>query len=608
MNMKMSTSVIVLLLVIALLSGVGLTGAQETAYSLRGFADQNGVYIGAAVYASHLQDPVHRETLSREFNMLTPENEAKACEVQARRGVFDFRHFDELVAFAEANNMVIHGHTLLWHQCMPEWLESGEFDREEAIQIMRDHIMTVVGRYKGRIAIWDVVNEAIADDGSGLRDTPWRSMIGDDYIELAFQFAHEADPDALLFYNDYGAEGLNSKSDAVYALVQDLVERGIPIHGVGLQMHITVGDTAQNGKLPADVLAQNIQRLGELGLEVQITEMDVGYLGETSKEILQQQAADYYRVMDTCLNSEYCTALIIWGVADHFSWLRYRESSRTPDVEPLLFDSKYKPKPAYFALLDVLARRAGATSLLSDEQVEAMLQGPDFDVDVPEPVKSDPAQLAPDSVPGVIYYAPFSVPITLDGDTGDWANVPRVTIDSGPMLLADNDTVMTFAVAADETHLYFLAEVQDSKLVYGTHEPGSGWYEEDSVEFYLNTTGDLDLSSYKPGVVQIAFLAANITQPDEPIIAGGNSKDAQADVIAIETEDGYLVEASVPLVTNVWSIEPEHQGVLGFQAHLNGSSAIDRDTKLIWSVYDTQDQSWTNPSVFGQLIFWDVTQ
>lgn len=596
--MKTHVLLVFLLLSTLLMSSTGLSHAQNAPASLRDLAEKNNFHVGAAVYTYHLDDPVHAETLSREFNMLTPENEAKFCVVQPEKGQFDFSKLDRLVAFAEQNKMVVRGHTLLWHQCVPSWLEAENPTRDEAIQLMRDHIMTVVGHYKGRIAIWDVVNEAI--DGTQRRDTLWQRWIGDDYIDLAFQFAHEADPDALLFYNDYGAEGLNAKSDAVYNMVKDLVARGVPIHGVGLQAHFTLGNIDPDG------MAKNIQRLGELGLQVQITEMDIKFSGAPSDQILQQEAGDFRKVFETCLDSKYCTAFVVWGVTDKFSWLRDPQYFNNPQVEPLLFDDNYKPKPAYYALLDVLARRVGEPPILTDQEVAAMMGVPTTTVEIPAPTKSDPAQLAPDSVPGVIYYAPFPVTITLDGKTDDWANVPRVTIDKGPLLPPNNDTSMTFAAAADNTNLYFLAEVKDSKLVYGTHDPSTEWYKEDSVEFYINATGDLALTSYKPGVVQIGILAANITHPDKPIIGGGNSADSQVSVYAVETSDGYLVEASVPLVTKVWSITPEHLGTLGFQAHLNGSSSTDRDTKLIWSIYDTQDQSWTNPSLFGKLIFWDI--
>jgi GH35 family endo-1,4-beta-xylanase len=581
--------------------GIGMIAAQD--FSLGDLAAENDLYIGAAVYTTHLNDPVHVETLSREFNMLTPEQEAKHCELERQQGQYDFRDFDQLVAFAEEHDMAIHGHTLVWHSCMPGWISSGDFSREEAIQLLHDHIMTTVGRYKGRIAIWDVVNEGIADSGAGLRETPWQQLIGDDYIELAFQFAHEADPDALLFYNDYGAEGSGGKSDAVYEMVSDFVARGIPIHGVGLQAHFGLG----TGNVGA--IAANMERLGELGLQVQITEIDVRYQGETTPDILQRQADTYRAVLEACMDADNCTAFITWGVTDKFTWLRSPNLGffENTTVQPLLFDDNYAPKPAYFALLDLLASRAGVT-LTADAQVAAQSEEqPAEVVEIPPPTRSDPAQLAPDSALGLVYYAPFPVSITLDGDADDWANVPRVTIDSGPMLPPNADTAMTFAAAADDTHLYFFAEVQDSRVIYGNYEPGE-WYREDSVEFYINATGDLSASSYQPGVAQIGILAANLTNPDTPLIGGGNSADSQVDAVVIETEDGYRVEASVPLETAIWSITPEHLGVLGFQAHLNGSSADDRDTKLIWSAADTQDNSWQDPSLFGQLIFWDKAQ
>lgn len=601
--------ILILIFVIALIFDMRFSAAQGTANSLRDLAAQSDFHIGAAVYTYHLDDPVHVETFSREFNMLTPENEAKFCEVQPQQGQFDFRKFDRLVTFAQQHNMAVRGHNLVWHQCVPSWLESGHFSQFEAIQMLHDYIMTVVGRYKGRIPIWDVVNEAIADDGSGLRDAVWKRLIGNNYVELAFRFAHDADPNALLFYNDYGGEGLGRKSDAIYAMLKDFVKRGVPINGVGLQTHITLGDTGPSRPVDPKALASNMQRLGELGLQVQITEIDVKFQGKPTDDILRQQAGDFRRVLDTCLSSKYCTAFVVWGVSDKFSWLRDSRYFSNPMVEPLLFDDGYKPKPAYYALLDLLARHAGKPPILSDQELAAMLQGqPTMAVEIPKPTKSSPAQLAPDSVLGAVYYAPFPVSITLDGETTDWKNVPRVTVDKGPLLPPNPDTKMTFAAAADKNNLYFLAEVKDSKIVYGTHDPKTEWYKEDSVEVYINATGDLTLTAYKPGIAQIGILAANITHPDKPIIGGSNSGNAHVSVVAVKTADGYVIEASVPLVTDVWSIQPKHLGVLGFQVHLNGSSGTDRDTKLIWSIYDTQDQSYTNPSLFGKLIFWDVTQ
>jgi GH35 family endo-1,4-beta-xylanase len=596
--LKTRKLIISLLLIVAWLPGAGLIGAQDTPSTLRDLAARNGIYIGAAVWTTHLAYPEHQEVLSREFNMLTPEHEAKFCMISTGRGQYDFSKVDELVDFAEANDMVVHGHTLIWHQCSPDWVENANFSRDEAIEVLREHIMTVVGRYKGRIKYWDVVNEAF--DGAKLRDTAWLRMIGPDYVELAFQFAHEADPDALLIYNDYGAEGMNAKSNAIYNMAQDFIARGIPIDGIGLQSHFVLNSISFAS------IAENVKRLNDLGLEVQFTEVDIKYLGDTTDDILRQQAQDYYHLMETCLDADNCTAFVIWGVTDKFSWLRNPDYYDNPTVEPLLFDGDYQPKPAYFALMDLLAQRAGVPSILSDSEIAAILGDQPAAAEVPEPTRSDPNQLAPDSVPGVITYAPMGVTITLDGDLSDWENVPRGTVDSGPMP-GPGGSSFEFAVAADDTNLYYMADVTDPVIVYGNYDVGE-WYREDSIEFYVNATGSLDATAYEPGIVQIGIMAENITQPDIPFIGGYNSGDVPVSVVVVQTDTGYVIEASVPLVTDVWNIVPQHMGVLGFQTHLNGSSADDRDTKLIWSAKDTQDQSWTNPSLFGQLVFWDPTQ
>ena len=591
-----------------LIFGLSFASAQDDAPTLRDLAVANDTYIGAAAWTHHLDIPEHSEILGREFNMFVPEHEAKFCMIQDQQGVYDFRNFDRLVDFAEENDMVIRGHTLIWHSCEPSWLSNGDFSREEAIDIMRDHIYTVVGRYRGRIPIWDVVNEAI--DGGDYRDTPLYRMIGEDYVELAFQFAHEADPDALLFYNDYGAEGMNNKSHAIYDMVSDFVDRGIPIHGVGLQTHLTVGDTEPGNWLRQSILRQNMERIVALGLEVQITEMEVRHDGPGDEEIFSRQAADYQRVLEVCLDIEGCTAFIVWGVSDRFTWIRDWDGGNA-EAKPLLFTDDYEAKPAYYAIANTLASRAGLPPV-SDEMLdmeadegEAEVAAP---VEIPEPSRTDSAQLAPDPVDGIIYYVPNAVTINLDGDASDWDNIPRVTVDSGPTLPDNHDTAFTFAVAADDSSLYFLAEVEDSQIVYDFEAGGSEWYLEDSVEFYLNTTGDLSLDTYQSGIAQIGISAANLEASDPPVIGGGNSADSEIVVFATETETGYLIEAAIPLETGAWSISPEHTTVLGFQAHLNGSSGNDRDTKLIWSLNDPADQSWTNPAVFGQLMFWDSTQ
>lgn len=322
----------------------------EDAASLRSLAAQRGISIGAAMVLTPLREnPIYGEVLAREFNMVTPEDAMKFGPLtRDGRDRYDFSKTDAIVEFAREHQMQIRGHTLVWHNRQPEWLREGEFSRDELIEILRSHIQTVVGRYKGQIAVWDVVNEAIADDGS-FRDTIWWRGIGPEYIEMAFRWAHEADPDALLFYNDYGGEGMNQKSDVIFNLVQDLQQQGVPIHGVGLQMHIWNVD-----KYPKpQQVSQNMKRIGELGLQVQITEMDVGLQKGTGTEEarLAAQANLYGDMLRVCLNADNCTAFVLWGFTDAYSWTRQIEEE--PNL-PLIFDESFQPKPAYFKLREVL--------------------------------------------------------------------------------------------------------------------------------------------------------------------------------------------------------------------------------------------------------------
>jgi endo-1,4-beta-xylanase len=316
--------------------------------SLRALAHERGIGIGAAVSAGPLRrEPLYGETLAREFSMLTTENAAKFGPVHPEPDRYDFADADFIVGFAEAHDMQVRGHTLVWHNQLPAWLTDGTWTRDELIDILREHVTTVVGHYRGRVAAWDVVNEAVADDGS-LRDTIWRRGIGPEYIDMAFRWAHEADPDALLFCNDYAGEDLGPKSDAVHALVQGLLERGVPINGVGLQMHVSLRWPPD----PEDVAA-NMARLGALGLQVHVTEMDVRIQDGvgTTEERLAAQADIYRDMMDVCLESSACKAFVTWGFTDRHSWIP--QHTGHPDA-PLLFDESYRPKPAYHAIMDAL--------------------------------------------------------------------------------------------------------------------------------------------------------------------------------------------------------------------------------------------------------------
>ncbi len=332
-----------------MLIAMGAGCATPAHAALRDLAPQCGVLIGPAVaYSPLMNEPIYRSTLGAEFNIFTPENEMKWAHIHPLRYQYSFGPADALVAFAASNRIALHGHTLVWHQQLPSWLTGGSFNRDEMIQILQDHISTVAGRYRGSAAAWDVVNEAFNDDGT-LRSTLWLDRIGPDYLDLAFQFANQADPNAHLVYNDYNAESINDKSTAIYNMVSGMIARGVPIHGVGFQVHTTLSgvDLAS--------FAQNLQRFADLGLEVYITELDVRIELPVTPESLAAQADVYRGILDACIVQPACKALQTWGFTDAHSWI--------PGFFPgfgagLIFDESYRPKPAYGALANRLGQCA----------------------------------------------------------------------------------------------------------------------------------------------------------------------------------------------------------------------------------------------------------
>jgi endo-1,4-beta-xylanase len=315
---------------------------------LRDTAAAAGRWVGAAVTSGLLQsDPIYAATFARHFDYVTAEWEMKWDPVQREPGVYDFEGGDRIVGFAESHGMNVKGHALVWHGATPDWVE--ELSPPELRIAFEDHIRTVVGHYRGRVAVWDVVNEAVDDDGH-LRDTVFLRGLGPGYVAEAFRRAREADPEALLVYNDYGGEGLNHKSDAIYELVRGLKESGAPIDGVGLQMHISAA-----GYPPGADIAANVARLADLGLLVNISEMDVRIRELAGDEAtrLQRQREVYREVVGACLSHPRCHAVTFWGFTDAHSWI---DSSFGEDA-PLLFDAQYRAKPAFFGVEDAYLGR-----------------------------------------------------------------------------------------------------------------------------------------------------------------------------------------------------------------------------------------------------------
>ena len=205
--------------------------------TLKQLAKPTGVRVGTAVDTSLLgTDAAYTSAVAAQFNTVTPENVMKWEVVEPERGKLDFTQADKLVAFAKAHNQKVRGHTLVWHSQLPAWLSDGLADgtigKAEAKRILKQHIATEMGHFKGDIWAWDVVNEAFNEDGT-LRDSPWLRAIGPDYIADAFRWAHKADPKAILFYNDYNTEGINAKSDAAYKLIKELRSENVPVEGFG---------------------------------------------------------------------------------------------------------------------------------------------------------------------------------------------------------------------------------------------------------------------------------------------------------------------------------------------------------------------------------------
>ncbi len=328
------------------------------AQSLREAADHADVLIGTAVRPYLLTEAPYASTLAREFNMVEPEDAMKWRTLRPDPNTFDFRQGDESVRFAQANQMKVRGHCLVWDHDNPDWLAQGHFTSRRLSQLLHEHITHVMKHYAGQVFAWDVINEALDENGH-VRKSIWYdqpgiglSKKGTAYIERAFRWAHKADPHALLFYNEAEGEGLTRKSDAIYAMVKDFRRRHVPIDGVGMQMHMPTVDV----DIPAMAanISANIARLAALGLQVHFTELDasvpVDPKGEARPEDLARQADLYRSVVRACLDNSGCTAIQTWGFTDKYSWIG--SHSHHTRGQALLFDRMYQPKSSYGAVLE----------------------------------------------------------------------------------------------------------------------------------------------------------------------------------------------------------------------------------------------------------------
>jgi endo-1,4-beta-xylanase len=374
--MKKSPAVVLFAFVVVIACGATNQNNQAGPATLKD-AFKDDFLVGAAVNRLQFygEDKRGVPIIKAQFNSITPENVLKWQSVHPSPGKFDFAAADRYVEFGETNHMFIIGHTLVWHHQTPRWVFEDEdgnpVDRGVVLQRLREHILTVVGRYRGRIKGWDVVNEALNDDGT-LRESPWKKLIGDDYIEKAFQFAHEADPQAQLHYNDYALENLRKRHGAI-ALIKKLQAEGIPITAVGLQEHVKMDWPSTNQ------VDETISDFARLGVKVMITELDVDVvpatqgnraaditlnaqqatnadvfaagLPEDKQQALARRHADLFRVY--LKHRADISRVTFWGVTDGDSWL----NSRGRTNYPLLFDRAGNPKPAFEEVIRVAHER-----------------------------------------------------------------------------------------------------------------------------------------------------------------------------------------------------------------------------------------------------------
>jgi|AGTN01.1.fsa_nt_gi Beta-1,4-xylanase len=361
---------------ILLLLWIGLAGCGSSSKEVVSLKEayQDKFLIGAAVNVDQIygRDTAAVKIVKHHFNSVTAENCMKSMYLQPKEGEFFFEEADKFVEFGERNGMHIVGHTLIWHSQAPGWFftdeEGNDVSREVLIERMRNHIATVVGRYKGRIHGWDVVNEAILEDGT-YRDSKFYSIIGEEYIPLAFQFAHEADPDTELYYNDYGM-GLEGRRNGVVGMVKSLQEKNIPIDGIGMQGHMGLG-YPDIGEYEKSILAYS-----ELGLTVMITEMDIIVLPFPSSDVTaevslsyeyqqemnpytdglpdsvatiwEEQYVDFFKLF--LKHRDKISRVTLWGVSDASSWRNDWPMQGRTDY-PLLFDRNYQAKPVVNRLI-----------------------------------------------------------------------------------------------------------------------------------------------------------------------------------------------------------------------------------------------------------------
>lgn len=343
-----------MLVALALVAGSGSAPASGRSAApptgpLRDLAAAADLRIGATLDPGQLADADHTGTLAREFSSVTAENAMKWYSIEPTRDQRDYSGADAVLAFAEANDLEVRGHTLVWAQdrYTPSWLLEID-DPAELRSELEDHVRGVLERYRGRIHRWDVVNEPLDTFGSATSGSVFERVLGPGWLADVYRFAHEVDPGAELWLNEYGADWNPAKHAALLALLRGLLDDGVPIHGIGLQTHRLSTDGPDRAAFQAF-----LQDYADLGLAVAITELDVA-VDPDDPDGLAEQADAYRTIVTSCLAVDACEEVTTWGISDRDTWLDSLGLLPTP-TRPLLFDEAFAPKPAHDAVAEVLA-------------------------------------------------------------------------------------------------------------------------------------------------------------------------------------------------------------------------------------------------------------
>lgn len=312
---------------------------------LHALADSKGMHVGVAIDLKYVKQEAYLDTLTQEFNTIVMENMMKWASINPNQDKYMFAGNDVAAKIAKAYGMSMRGHTLVWHQQLPDWLtkKSGQWTKEELLDIVKNYVSSVVTHYQDDIYTWDVLNEILEEDGT-FRQSMWYKTTGEDYIRVALNEARAADPDAVLIINDYNVETIGPKSDGLYRLASALLEEGTPLDGVGFQSHFI------SGQIDFDSLEKNIERFQALGLDVQFTEIDIRIEAPVTEDKLILQGQEYEKLMRIARKHKIDT-FMVWGMHDGVSWV---PGFFIGYSSPLLFDRDYLRKPAYEGLVNAL--------------------------------------------------------------------------------------------------------------------------------------------------------------------------------------------------------------------------------------------------------------